>query len=213
MPVPVEMQAIRMAADLGVGPYGLHVGAADAVRDALGHGLSRLLVIQAGNAETQDVLPALLEHLRRLPPELILAGRRGQGGSDTGMLPYRVADALGWPIVADVVKLRRIAGGVLVEQALPRGRRREVQVPIPCVVTVHPAAPAAQAFRHAGLCGEVVMVSGAPGSPMASAELRPYRMRPKLIAASKQGGQVRSGLSAEQAAAAILAELRGMKIL
>jgi hypothetical protein len=48
---------------------------------------------------------------------------------------------------------------------------------------------------------------------MASAELRPYRMRPKLIAASKQGGQVRSGLSAEQAAAAILAELRGMKIL
>ncbi len=210
-PVPVEMQAIRLAGALGAAPYGLHVGAdAEAVRDTLGHGLSRLVVLQT---EAGDPCPALVAHFSRLPPDLILAGRRGQGGTDGGLLPYRLAHALGWPILADAATLARDANGLRVEQALPRGARRVVEIKLPCVVTVHPAAPPALPFRYAALRGEIEVLPAGPGTPATEPEPRPYRMRPKIIAQSNSGGTVLAGVSPEAAAQAIVTELRRLKML
>jgi len=210
-PVAVEMQAIRLAIDLGATPSGLHAGeAASAAQDALGHGLSRLVLLEGA---TDDPLPALLDHLRRLPPDLLLAGRRGQGGSDSGLLPYQLAHGLGWPIVADVVRLTRSGGKLIAEQALPRGARRVVTLSLPCIVTVHPAALPALPFRLAGLQGEVRSVPVAPTPATSQPELRPYRMRPKVVERSAGGGSVLVGVSAEQAASAILSELRRLKML
>ncbi len=209
MPVPVEMQAIRLACDLGAAPYGLHVGADPAsVRDALGHGLPRLVVVQGG-----DLLPALLDYLQRIPPDLIFAGRRGQGGSDSGMLPYRLAHKLGWPIIADVAHIMRGDDGWDVEQVLPRGNRRVVRITLPCVVTVHPAAPTPRPFCYAGLHGEVELLAGTASEETATPELRPYRSRPRMMQQATAGGRLFSNLSPEAAAETIVEELRRLKIL
>jgi electron transfer flavoprotein beta subunit len=219
-PVPVEMQAIRLAAELGPPPAGLHVGDdVSAVADALGHGLGRLVILQAGDPAEGDPLPALRDHLVAMPPDLILAGRRGRGGTDSGLLPYRLAQALGWPIIADVVSLEPAQSAIQAGQALPRGARRRLLVPLPCVATIHPAAPPARPFRHAGLRGEVVrhasppLPPGPPLSPGPAGDLRPYRARPQMIERSETGGRALQGLSAEQAARDILAELRRRNLI
>jgi electron transfer flavoprotein beta subunit len=210
MPVPVEMQAIRMASVFGGAPEGLHVGADRAlVRDALGHGLSRLVVINGAD----DPLPALRDYLQRTPPDLLFAGRRGQGGTDSGLLPYRVAHALGWPIIADVARMTQTPDGWEAEQVLPRGARRVVRLRLPCVVSVHPAAAAAQPFCYAGLQGQVLAVPWKSGAPLVPPELRPYRARPKMMQQAATGGRVLANLSAEAAAQEIVHELRRLKLL
>jgi len=213
-PVAVEMQAIRLALELGAAPHGLHVGNdADQVRDALGHGLSRLLLLQAGDAAAGDPLPALRDHLTRSPPELVLTGRRGSGGLDSGMLPYRLAHALGWPIVHDVAKLSRQGAGLVAEQALPRGARRIRTTRLPCVVTVHPAAPPPLPFRLSALRGEVVCLSADPMPPTPPLPQLPYRMRPKVVDRVAGGGRVLREIPANDAADAIIAELQRLGLL
>jgi len=212
-PVQVEMQAIRLASDLGMPPYGLHVGQDEApVRDALGHGLSRLVVLQTADP---DPLEALRAHFADVPPDVIFAGRRGQGGSDTGLLPYRLAHRLGWPIVADIARLSRSATVLRAEQVLPRGDRRIIEAPLPCIFTVHPAAAPALPFRYAGLRGDIVVRPYSAATPVTeahSADLRPYRARPKIMAQTAGGGRVMAGVSPEAAASAVIAELRRLKL-
>jgi electron transfer flavoprotein beta subunit len=70
-------------------------------------------------------VPALVAAVMDDPPDFVIAGRRAEGGAGTGMVPYAVAAALGWPIAADAVALRPVrdegAAALEVEQALPRG--------------------------------------------------------------------------------------------
>jgi len=214
MPVPVEMQAIRMAQECGGAPEGLHVGTDPAlVRNALGHGLSRLVVMEAADGDKRDPLPAILDYLRHSPPDLVLAGRRGQGGTDSGMLPYRVAEGLGWPLFADVACMGQASEGWEAEQVLPRGSRRVVRLALPCLVTVHPAALPAHPFCYAGLRGEMLRVPATSGSLSAPPDLRAYRPRPKMMHQSATGGRVLANVSPEVAAQAIVDELRRLKIL
>ncbi|HQT74653.1 MAG TPA: electron transfer flavoprotein subunit beta, partial [Acidiphilium sp.] len=157
-PVPVELQAIalarRIAGASGV-VEGLHAGGRDdAVLNALGHGIDGLTLVGAGAAG--DPLGALVAVLEGRMPDLILAGRRGRGGADGGLLPYRLARALGWPIVADAISIGLTDSEVRVTQALPRGGRRAATVRGAAVITVHPAAPAALPYVHrARLAGRV----------------------------------------------------------
>jgi len=198
-PVPVELQAVRLAVDLGGEIDGLHSGPDAAIlRDALGHGLPRLDHIAL--PEGSDPLPSLAAKLREIGPTLILAGRVGQGGDDTGTLPYALARALGLPIIADAVALVPGSenGTLMVEQALPKGARRRVVVRLPAVVTVHPAAPAPLPFAFG--VARRGMIETVPGveapRPDSSIEQRPYRKRPKLIATSAAGASAADRLKA-----------------
>ncbi len=213
-PVPVELQAIALAQRFaGAAVSGLHAGAADAsVLDALGHGLGALTLLRLDPCD--DPLAALAAEMGRVRPDLILAGRRGRGGNDGGLLPYRLALACGMPIVADAMGIAIEGNALAVVQALPRGARRRVSLALPAVVTVHEAAPPAQSFvyraRRSGVVEER-QAARAPAvvtTPDEGFEIVAYRQRPKLIgdaAPASAAGRLMVAPTAEDAAAAVLA--------
>ncbi len=207
-PVPVELQAIRLAVDIaGAGGEvtALHAGPElGPLADALGHGVGRLdhRVIASGD----DPLPSLVAALADAPPDLILTGRSGQGGEDAGLLPYALARALGRPILADAAGLGMgmgpEAGTLIVEQALPRGARRRVVLRLPALLTVHPAAPAPLPFAFAARRrGVIATAPGVPAPQAPEVEERPYRPRPKLIAKAAAGASAAERLKAATQAA------------
>ncbi len=208
-PATLDAQAIRLALGRGV-VEGLHAGAEEgAIADYLGHGLPALSHLVM--AETADPLAALTDHLRAARPDLILAGRQSQGGEETGLLPYRLAATLNLPIVADAIALA-IEGDVLaVDQALPRGARRRLRLRLPCMVTVHPAAPPPLPFalgpRRRGRLARLA-AEGIPAVPLDEVA---YRPRPKLMVAA-QAAERRLMLhpAPAEAAATILEHLRGL---
>lgn len=69
--------------------------------------------------EGDDAVAALAGHLQGY--DLVLTGTRAEGAFDTGMLPYRVAEALGYPLVGAAVDVSIDDGRVAVRQFLPRG--------------------------------------------------------------------------------------------
>lgn len=202
-PVPVELQALRLAGALAGQATGFHAGLdAAAVRDALGHGLGRLVHLEL--PEAHDPLESLVAALEVDAPDLILAGRSGQGGEDSGLLPYVLARRLGRPIVADAVGLHAGEDGTLiVEQALPKGARRRITVRLPALVTVHPAAPAPLPFAYGAARRGTVEVQPGIAAPLAGGaiEERAYRKRPKLIAKAAAGASAADRLKAATEAA------------
>ncbi len=220
MPVAAELQAIALARRLGYEVSGLHAGpASGAVADCLGHGLEHITWLNIDAAD--DPLAAISAELALRKPDLVLAGRRGQGGADTGMLPYRIARAGNMPIAADAVAITPQEDGFAVLQALPRGARRLLSLSSPAVITVHESAPPAMPFVYrARLTGRVSEKPGLKAPvPTIMFEERPYRRRPKLIghaggsaeerlrAATEQksaGGKIMINPAPAEAAAAIL---------
>lgn len=210
-PVPVELQALGLAylllgSEAAGAITGLHAGpGTPALGDALGHGLARLVHLRTGPDD--DPLPSLAAALREEAPMLILAGRVGQGGEDSGLFPYALARALGLPLFADAVSLKPgpQPGTLVVEQALPKGARRRLTVRLPAVITVHPAAPAARPFAFAararGTVAERPGIPAPPAFPRHEIEERPYRPRPRLIARSAAGASAAERLKAATEAA------------
>jgi electron transfer flavoprotein beta subunit len=232
-PVTTELQAIRLAASLGAEVTGLHAGPdAAPLIDTLGYGLPRLVhyPIAAGD----DPMASLASALRAGAYDLVLAGRAGQGGEDSGLLPYALARALNLPIVADATALGDgpQPGTLNLEQALPRGARRRLVIRLPALVTVHPAAPAPAPFAYASMRrGSVEVLPGIAAPRVDNAlEERAYRPRPKLIAKAAAGASAAERLKAatqsasgggrllvdptpEDAAREILAHLREIGVL
>ncbi|MFG1347376.1 electron transfer flavoprotein subunit beta [Xanthobacter autotrophicus DSM 431] len=192
-----EAQAARLATAIDPAPAGLHAGPdAETVREALGRGLHRLshLVMDA------DPSAALADAIRAAAPDVVLAGPRGQGGADTGLLPYALAHALGWPLVADAVALEagEEPGTLRITQALGKGARRRILVRLPVLVSVHAGAPAPLPFAFGRARADGVerhAAAAAPARPEESMEERPYRKRPKVMALA-------GGTAAERLAAA-----------
>lgn len=206
----LEAQAIRIAARLGEAygmvdgagaPFGLHAGPdAAAVADALGQGLGRIEHVPL--ADGADPVPALAARLIATAPDLVLAGRRGQGGDESGIVPYAIADALNRPLIVDVVAVAPgdEAGTLRLDQSLGRGALRRVIVRGPVVATVHPDAPAPLAFAF-GRARRGTLVSlgpaAAPASgPVIPVEERPYRRRPKVVKGAPAGGSAAERLKA-----------------
>ncbi|MEH3118238.1 MAG: electron transfer flavoprotein subunit beta [Methylorubrum populi] len=196
----LEAQAIRMAAGLG-DAFGLHAGPdAAAVAEALGQGLSRIehIAVAAGD----DPVPALAARLAETAPDLILAGRRSQGGDESGLVPYALARALALPLVADgVAAAFEAEGSVRLDQSLGRGALRRVVVRGPLVVTCHPDAPAPLAFAYGrarrGTVEALAPAAAAgPAIPAGTVEERPYRRRPKLVKGAPVGGSAAERLKA-----------------
>lgn len=73
--------------------------------------------------------------VRRIAPDVVVAGERGLAGA-TGALPALVAAHLGWPCVDGAIRLGRDEHELVVERRLRGGRREELAVACPGVVTV-----------------------------------------------------------------------------
>ncbi|MCY0967291.1 electron transfer flavoprotein subunit beta [Parathalassolituus penaei] len=167
----------------------LHAGSeSPALREYLGMGVKAIDVLK--QPSSADVVPALVQALRNDSPDLVLCGTRAETGEASGMTPYRVANALGWPLVPAVVSISRGSDGTYeVLQALPRGQRRLLKVRTPFVATVDPAAAEARqsAFGPAQR-GQLQAVAVASVADPAANDLEfsPARKRPKRIAAARK---------------------------
>lgn len=119
----------------------VHAGNAQepVLRQYAGMGLSSLTVLE--QESHCDALSVLTTFLRENKSDVVLTGVRAEGGESSGMLPYLLAEQLGWPLVPRVADIISIQGGEAeVLLALPRGQRRAVKVTLPFIASVDNAA-------------------------------------------------------------------------
>jgi electron transfer flavoprotein beta subunit len=154
----------------------------ESLRAYLGMGLAELTVLQ--QPSSADALPALSKHLQLSQAQLVLTGSQAETGEGSGMLPYLLAERLGWPLIVGLAEVEQIDQGMAwVLQALPRGQRRRLKVRLPFVGSVDQAAAARQsafgpARRGTLLRTEVELVD----DPLyADAQWQPARPRPKRL--------------------------------
>ena len=93
-------------------------------------------------------------------------GRAGLAGA-TGALPALLAAHLGWPLVDGAIRLGREEGELVVERRLSGGRREELAIPCPAVVTVaadsaEPRYVSVKARRAAACRGHATWSLGGP---------------------------------------------------
>ena len=127
----------------------LHVGGEDeeTLRRYLGMGAPRIDVLPATGED--DAVSPLVNHFQSQPADVILAGMRSERGEASGMLPYLLAERLGLPLVPRIADIRRLdETSAEVLQALPRGQRRALRVPLPFVATVDDAAPPPRQYAY-----------------------------------------------------------------
>jgi electron transfer flavoprotein beta subunit len=208
----------------GEGLQVVHAGdaKAEALRAYLGMGLNQLSVLQ--QPAGADALPALVDYLRGTKVQLVLTGSQAETGEGSGMLPYLLAEQLGWPLVVGLAAVESVAGGFAqVLQALPRGQRRRLKVPLPFLACVDNAAPAGRQSAYGpaqrGLlnAAEVLLVED---DLLACSQLQPAKSRPKRLKIIKAktgaermkaatakaaggGGQVLTDVSPQEGAEAI----------
>lgn len=203
-----------------------------ALRGYLGMGIGAVDVLQ--QAAGADAVPALEAWLRELSPRLVLCGARSETGEGSGLVPFLLAERLGWSLVSGLAEIEAVEGDTMtVLQALPRGQRRRLKVRLPAVVTVDAAAqPARQSAYGPARRGELRRREAdatpdlaAQGWTTAPAKKRPKRLkivkassardRFKAAAAKAEGGggQVLTGVSARAGAEAILKLLREEGVL
>lgn len=194
----LDAQAIRIAAGLGRA-VGLHAGpGVDILRDALGQGLARVEHIEL--PEASDPVPALAARLAATAPDLVLAGRRGQGGAESGLVPYGLAEALDLPLIPDVVAVSagEASGTFRLDQSLGRGALQRVVISGPVLATIHPDAPMPLAYAHGqARRGTLEALGPGPtGDTEPAVEERPYRRRPKIVKGAPTGGSAAERLRA-----------------
>lgn len=197
---------------------------------ALGAGKVEVLPLQEGG----DAVPALVSCLDRF--DVILTGLSAERGEGSGVLPYAVAKSLGRAIASNVIEAKVSCGEIQVRQFLPKGKRRSLAVPMPCVITVHPLTTLrlgyAYARRHAGTVSTIDPsgdgVVSAPSVPnpwtlqpanrqlvrLRAADKKPAHARlQSAIAPQSKGGVVVIEGSNDEKAKAVLDYLRDHRLI
>lgn len=158
---------------------------------ALGAASIELLAV----ADDAALLPALAARLDGF--DLVVCGMRSEGQAASGLLAYRLAEALELPLATDVLEAQRVDGALRVRQFLPKGLRRLLELDGPALLAVHARAPRTRQYAYArAAAGRVTQRSGASSSgPLGVGALWSYeavtrRPRP-LKAALAQSGHTR----------------------
>ena len=199
--------ATRLAAQHHATLDVLHAGEPTnpALREYLALGAAKVEVLAV--AVGDEIAPALTARLKGY--DLVLTGTRAEGTEDSGMLPYQLADALGFALLASAVDIEIEAGvetadvetadveaaHIAVRQFLPKGLRRRVRASLPALVAVHPMANATPRYAYAKLREgtiEPVLVSAANSSESLHWSIKPATAKPvRLAAAEKRSGHAR----------------------
>ena len=144
-------------------------------------------------ADSDDAAALLADRLRGVP--LVVTGTRAEGAYDTGMLPYRLADALDYALVDSALDLAVQDDRLAVTQFLPKGFRRSVDAALPCVVAVHPQAPVVPRYAYARAVAGTIVPQHVPAvrdSNIDGWQSAPAQRKPvKLVAAEKRSGHAR----------------------
>ncbi|OHV12767.1 hypothetical protein [Kushneria phosphatilytica] len=186
---------------------------------------------------SSDASPLLAERLRHTGASLVMTGMRSEIGEGSGLLPYLLAEQLGWNLVAGVATIEQCdEEGVTVLQALPQGQRRRLSVRLPCIITVDRAAPAPRQSAHGpARRGRIRVIE--PDAATAQPDLlrsqwqfEPARVRPKRLKVIKSGsarermraasstgsggsGQVMTELTPDAAAEELIRYLRAERMI
>ncbi|PRY06673.1 drug:proton antiporter [Paraburkholderia sp. BL25I1N1] len=160
---------------------------------ALGARSVEVLEIAATPELQTDAAAPLVARLRGY--DLVLTGTRAEGAFDSGMLPYRVANALEMPLVGAAVDITLRDGCAEVRQFMPKGLRRRVEVRLPALIAVHPLANAAPTYAYARLREGTIRPVAAPAAANPDDlawTVRPAAAKPvRLAAAEKRSGHAR----------------------
>lgn len=90
----------------------LHAGdiAEPTLRAYLGMGLAQLHVLE--QPAGADALPVLGDYLRDTGAQVVLTGSQAETGEGSGMLPFLLAEQLGWPLIVGLAQVESIDSGV-----------------------------------------------------------------------------------------------------
>jgi electron transfer flavoprotein beta subunit len=163
----------------------LHAGdpKEETLRAYLGMGPGAINVLE--QTPGSDALPALADYLGNAGPQLVLTGSQAETGEGSGLLPYLLAERLGWPLVVGLAEVEKVENGMAqVLQALPRGQRRRLQVRLPFIASVDNAAPLARQSAFGPARRGQIAATATPAVEddlLASAQLLPARPRPKRL--------------------------------
>lgn len=158
---------IKMAELTSAKHHVLHAG------DPANKSLNEYLALGAGQidviptSDDTDVVSSLAAELKHI--DLVLTGSRAEGGEDSGLLPYLLAEKLGIPLVVNALAIKSSANTIEVLQFLPKGKRRKVTVKLPAIIAIHPLAPANLKFSYARQISGEIKSLPAPHTPIPSA--------------------------------------------
>jgi electron transfer flavoprotein beta subunit len=208
---PADRAALEWALALADRTVALTVGppgSAALLAWALGRGAAEAVRIwdeALGELDLAAMARVVAAAVRRIAPDAVFAGERGLAGA-TGALPALTAAHLGWPCVDGAIRLAREERQLVVERRLRGGRREELAVPCPGVVSVaadsvEPRYVSVRARRAAARLGHDAWSLGdlglTPGAVRDAVRLRLDRLdwprpRPRRTAAATPAGPPRT---------------------
>ena len=153
--------------------------AADIIRDAMFRGADGGYLLSDRKFAGSDTLAtsyALSCALRRIAPDLIVAGRQAIDG-DTAQVGPQVAEKLGLPQVTYAEEVLEIREGSLVVKRRPEHGVETVECPLPAVVTVNASAAECRPrnakrvmkYKYALAGSEIAAAAGSPAAERAAA--------------------------------------------
>lgn len=177
----------------------------ESIKEVLAMGCDEAVLLRDAafaNADTAERSRLLAAGVRKLGNADVVLAAEESLDSHSAQTGPRVAEELGWPLVAYVTADLRIEGGVLKATREVDEGLEDVECPLPCVVTVleslnHPRLPALMQILQAKNKPQKVWSA----ADLDAGEVKPLLQRPSSVAPkSERKGIMLQGKSPEEAA-------------